>query len=128
VALGAAAQASRVTLAGALYICSLSSQTVVYKGLLTPWQFPQFYEDLRDPAFATTFAVFHQRYSNETRSFLALGATVPLRERTTAKSTRSFPTGDGLWAKERRDSRESSLLDLGSGCSRNNTSADSASL
>src|SRR2546422_163014 len=41
------------------YICSLSSQTIVYKGLLTPWQFPQFYEDLRDPSFKTTFAVFH---------------------------------------------------------------------
>jgi glutamate synthase domain-containing protein 2/glutamate synthase domain-containing protein 1/glutamate synthase domain-containing protein 3 len=49
------------------YICSLSSQTVVYKGLLTPWQFPQFYEDLRDAAFATTFAVFHQRYSTNTQ-------------------------------------------------------------
>jgi glutamate synthase domain-containing protein 2/glutamate synthase domain-containing protein 1/glutamate synthase domain-containing protein 3 len=49
------------------YICSLSSQTVVYKGLLTPWQFPQFYEDLCDPAFATTFAVFHQRYSTNTQ-------------------------------------------------------------
>src|SRR6202140_455134 len=49
------------------YICSLSSQTVVYKGLLTPWQFPQFYEDLRDPAFATMFAVFHQRYSTNTQ-------------------------------------------------------------
>src|SRR6202158_3933014 len=49
------------------YICSLSSQTVVYKGLLTPRQFPQFYEDLRDPPFATTFAVFHQRYSTNTQ-------------------------------------------------------------
>jgi glutamate synthase domain-containing protein 2/glutamate synthase domain-containing protein 1/glutamate synthase domain-containing protein 3 len=49
------------------YICSLSSQTVVYKGLLTPWQFPQFYEDLRDPSFATTFAIFHQRYSTNTQ-------------------------------------------------------------
>src|SRR6266436_4390244 len=49
------------------YICSLSSQTVVYKGLLTPRQFPQFYEDLRDPAFATTFAIFHQRYSTNTQ-------------------------------------------------------------
>jgi glutamate synthase domain-containing protein 2/glutamate synthase domain-containing protein 1/glutamate synthase domain-containing protein 3 len=49
------------------YICSLSSQTVVYKGLLTPWQFPQFYKDLRDPAFAATFAVFHQRYSTNTQ-------------------------------------------------------------
>ena len=49
------------------YICSLSSRTVVYKGLLTPWQFPQFYEDLRDPSFATTFAIFHQRYSTNTQ-------------------------------------------------------------
>src|SRR5712672_1011545 len=49
------------------YICSLSSQMVVYKGLLTPWQFPQFYEDLRDPSFATTFAIFHQRYSTNTQ-------------------------------------------------------------
>ena len=49
------------------YICSLSSQTVVYKGLLTPWQFPRFYEDLRDESFATTFAVFHQRYSTNTQ-------------------------------------------------------------
>src|SRR5579863_10169256 len=49
------------------YICSLSSQTVVYKGLLTPWQFPQFYQDLRDPAFETTFVIFHQRYSTNTQ-------------------------------------------------------------
>ncbi|HEX4545658.1 MAG TPA: glutamate synthase large subunit [Candidatus Acidoferrum sp.] len=49
------------------YICSLSSKTIVYKGLLTPWQFPQFYEDLRDPAFTAIFAVFHQRYSTNTQ-------------------------------------------------------------
>src|ERR1700719_4861752 len=49
------------------YICSLSSQTVVYKGLLTPWQFPQFYTDLRDPRFETTFVIFHQRYSTNTQ-------------------------------------------------------------
>lgn len=49
------------------YLCSLSSQTVVYKGLLTPWQFPQFYEDLRESSFATSFAIFHQRYSTNTQ-------------------------------------------------------------
>src|SRR5437879_8540602 len=48
------------------YISSLSSQSVVYKGLLTPWQFPQFYADLRDSSFETTFAIFHQRYSTNT--------------------------------------------------------------
>ena len=49
------------------YICSLSSQSVVYKGLLTPEQFPQFYEDLSDANFTATFAVFHQRYSTNTQ-------------------------------------------------------------
>ena len=48
------------------YLCSLSSRTVVYKGLLTPWQFPRFYEDLRSAEFAAQFAIFHQRYSTNT--------------------------------------------------------------
>ncbi len=48
------------------YISSLSSRTIVYKGLLTPWQFPHFYEDLRSPEFAAQFAIFHQRYSTNT--------------------------------------------------------------
>ncbi len=48
------------------YISSLSSRTIVYKGLLTPWQFPHFYEDLRSPDFAAHFAIFHQRYSTNT--------------------------------------------------------------
>jgi glutamate synthase domain-containing protein 2/glutamate synthase domain-containing protein 1/glutamate synthase domain-containing protein 3 len=49
------------------YFCSLSSQTVVYKGLLTPEQLPAFYSDLADPEFASPFAIFHQRYSTNTR-------------------------------------------------------------
>ena len=49
------------------YLCSLSSRTIVYKGLLTPWQFPRFYEDLRSIDFAAQFAVFHQRYSTNTQ-------------------------------------------------------------
>jgi len=49
------------------YICSLSSRTILYKGLLTPWQLPQFYSDLRDPMFETSFAIFHQRYSTNTQ-------------------------------------------------------------
>jgi glutamate synthase (ferredoxin) len=48
------------------YIASLSSRTIVYKGLLTPWQFPHFYEDLRNPDFVAHFAIFHQRYSTNT--------------------------------------------------------------
>jgi len=49
------------------YICSLSSRTVVYKGLLTPEQLPAFYPDLADPEFVSSFAIFHQRYSTNTQ-------------------------------------------------------------
>lgn len=49
------------------YFCSLSSRTVVYKGLLTPEQLPAFYSDLADPDFASPFAIFHQRYSTNTK-------------------------------------------------------------
>jgi len=49
------------------YFCSLSSHTVVYKGLLAPWQLAEFYPDLADAEFTAPFAVFHQRYSTNTR-------------------------------------------------------------
>src|SRR5206468_4123428 len=49
------------------YFCSLSSRTVVYKGLLTPDQLPAFYPDLADAEFESRFAVFHQRYSTNTQ-------------------------------------------------------------
>ena len=48
------------------YITSLSSRTIVYKGLLTGTQLAEFYEDLNDSAVATAIAVIHQRYSTNT--------------------------------------------------------------
>ncbi|HZQ21411.1 MAG TPA: glutamate synthase large subunit [Terriglobales bacterium] len=54
------------------YFCSLSSRTVVYKGLLTPEQLNAFYLDLGDPDFASSFVIFHQRYSTNTRPSWAL--------------------------------------------------------
>ncbi len=48
------------------YIASLSTRTLVYKGLLTAETLPDFYPDLRDPDFTTALAVFHQRYSTNT--------------------------------------------------------------
>ena len=48
------------------YICSFSSRTIVYKGLLTPAQIKKYYLDLKSPKFTTAFAIFHQRYSTNT--------------------------------------------------------------
>ena len=49
-----------------LYICSLSSRTVVYKGMVTAPVLPEFYPDLQDPAFVSAFAVLHRRFSTNT--------------------------------------------------------------
>lgn len=49
-----------------LYMPSLSSRTIVYKGLFVAPQLAPFYADLRDPAFETAFTLFHQRYSTNT--------------------------------------------------------------
>ena len=49
-----------------LYICSLSSRTVVYKGMVTAQVLPEFYPDLQDPAFVSHFAVLHRRFSTNT--------------------------------------------------------------
>ena len=49
-----------------LYICSLSSRTVVYKGMVTSQVLPEFYPDLQDPGFVSPFAVLHRRFSTNT--------------------------------------------------------------
>jgi glutamate synthase (ferredoxin) len=49
-----------------LYICSLSSRTIVYKGMVTSQVLPEFYPDLLDPAFVSPFAVLHRRFSTNT--------------------------------------------------------------
>ncbi|CAG5124464.1 unnamed protein product, partial [Candidula unifasciata] len=48
------------------YICSLSSETVVYKGQLNSHQLWHFYEDLKNPAFETHLALVHSRFSTNT--------------------------------------------------------------
>ena len=48
------------------YVCSCSSRTIVYKGLLLATQIEAFYPDLSDPDFVSPFAIVHQRYSTNT--------------------------------------------------------------
>ncbi|MFM8502925.1 MAG: glutamate synthase large subunit [Actinomycetota bacterium] len=49
-----------------IYFCSLSSQTIVYKGMLTTHQLSEFFPDLRDEKFASRFALVHSRFSTNT--------------------------------------------------------------
>jgi len=48
------------------YICSLSTRSVIYKGLFLAEQLSVFYPDLKDPRFISSFALYHQRYSTNT--------------------------------------------------------------
>jgi glutamate synthase (NADPH/NADH) large chain len=48
------------------YICSLSSRTILYKGMLTPAQVPAYFPDLVDEAFESALALIHSRFSTNT--------------------------------------------------------------
>ncbi|MEG6615951.1 glutamate synthase large subunit [Peptococcaceae bacterium 1198_IL3148] len=48
------------------YFASLSSRTIVYKGMLTPEQMDRFYLDLQHPAVEIALALVHSRFSTNT--------------------------------------------------------------
>ncbi len=48
------------------YICILSANRMVYKGMLTSVQLRQFYPDLQDPDFEAALAMVHSRFSTNT--------------------------------------------------------------
>jgi len=48
------------------YICSLSTRTMVYKGMLTPVQIRSYFKDLSDPRFKSAIAMVHSRFSTNT--------------------------------------------------------------
>ncbi|MBW4621152.1 MAG: glutamate synthase subunit alpha [Cyanosarcina radialis HA8281-LM2] len=49
-----------------LYICSFSSRTIVYKGMVRSEILGEFYLDLKHPAYQSAFAVYHRRFSTNT--------------------------------------------------------------
>ena len=55
-----------VDLADHFYVASLSSNKIVYKGLIMASQIEHFYNDLSDGSFKTSFALVHSRFSTNT--------------------------------------------------------------
>ncbi len=49
-----------------LYLASLSSATIVYKGMLTALQLEPFFPDLTDPRYRSAIALVHSRFSTNT--------------------------------------------------------------
>ncbi|WP_182419553.1 glutamate synthase large subunit [Bartonella sp. HY038] len=48
------------------YIASLSSRTIVYKGMFLAYQVGAYYKDLKDKRFESALALVHQRFSTNT--------------------------------------------------------------
>ena len=49
------------------YICSLSTRSIIYKGMFLAEQVTAFFPDLLDQRFVSSFAIYHQRYSTNTK-------------------------------------------------------------
>ncbi len=48
------------------YVSSLSTRTIIYKGMLMPVQVDRYYPELRDPAMDSAIALVHSRFSTNT--------------------------------------------------------------
>jgi len=48
------------------YVCSLSVQTIIYKGMFLAEDIDKFFPDLTDERFISRAAIYHQRYSTNT--------------------------------------------------------------
>ena len=51
---------------GSFYVVSLSTQRMVYKGMLTSLQLREYYSDLSHPNFTSAIALVHSRFSTNT--------------------------------------------------------------
>ncbi len=63
---GHAIQALRLEHGKEFYVPSMSTRTVVYKGMLLAHQVGEYYLDLRDPSMVSALAMVHQRFSTNT--------------------------------------------------------------
>ena len=90
-----------------LYIPSLSTRTVVYKGLLLAHQVGSFYEDLRNPLAQSALALVHQRFS--TNTFPSWKLAHPYRF-IAHNGEINTVRGNVNWMNARRRSMESELL------------------
>ena len=57
---------SKISERSFFYLPSLSSRTLIYKGLLVPEDIKSYYRDLSDPKVVTRLALVHQRFSTNT--------------------------------------------------------------
>jgi glutamate synthase (NADPH) large chain len=90
-----------------LYMPSISSRTIVYKGLLLAGQVGTFYRDLQDPTCTSALALVHQRFSTNTFPSWKLAHPYRLIAHNGEINT---VRGNVNWMNARRRTMESDLL------------------
>jgi len=91
-------------LAGYFHVASLSTETIVYKGLLLPRQLPQFFVDLKAPEVTSAIAVVHSRFS--TNTFPTWDLAQPFRYIAHNGEINTL-RGNGNWMQARRSQLKS---------------------
>ncbi|WP_373976519.1 glutamate synthase large subunit [Chitinibacter sp. SCUT-21] len=91
------------------YIPTLNPYVMSYKGLVTPENLPVFYLDLKDERFASSLAVYHQRFSTNTWPQWKLAQ--PFRFLAHNGEINTL-TGNRAWAKAREAIMDSDKLDM----------------
>jgi glutamate synthase (NADPH/NADH) large chain len=89
------------------YIASMSSRTLVYKGMLQPAQIARFYKDLSNPLTVSALALVHQRFSTNTFPSWRLAHPYRLIAHNGEINT---VRGNVNWMNARRRTMESPLL------------------
>lgn len=64
--IGLALEAKGIKWGDDYYICSFSQRTIVYKGMVRSSILSEFYLDLNNPSYKSSFAVYHRRFSTNT--------------------------------------------------------------
>lgn len=88
------------------YICSFSCRTIVYKGMVRSAVLGEFYTDLKNPAYKSSFAIYHRRFSTNTMPRWPLAQPMRLLGHNGEINTL---LGNINWMKAREASLSSSL-------------------
>ena len=97
----------------AMYICSFSSRTIVYKGMLHAYQVSLFYPDLHNPQMKSAICLIHSRFS--TNTFPSWDRAQPFRflahngEINTLKGAENWMTSHGIEIYDGTDSDSAKL-------------------
>jgi glutamate synthase (NADPH/NADH) large chain len=91
------------------YLPTLNTQTLSYKGLVTPAYLADFFLDLKDPRFESSLAVFHQRFSTNTWPQWKLAQPFRFLAHNGEINT---VQGNRFWARARERIMASPLLDM----------------